>query len=290
MNGGDVQYDASISALIHPEQQPPLGANWPWNPAAILAECARLAYIRFENGGAAEETLKNALAAFGYGSFVGFLADGKQVGNFRFDTHAFAVVSDTGTALVVFRGTQSDSFRNMVADASFLPTTWTGEGEVHNGFWASLHEVLTPILTWLDSSRPSRLIITGHSLGAAQASLLAGIRQEAELVTFGSPLVGNSEFAASFSGRKMARYVDCLDVVTRVPPGIYRHLDGLQYIDRHGKIHPGGLSGVDEAVDRAAAAAAYVLLLNSRNCPARDLADHAPINYVSAILGVRTDH
>jgi triacylglycerol lipase len=160
---------------------------------------------------------------------------------------------------------------------------------VHNGFWASLREALPSILTWLDNARPSRLIITGHSLGAAQATLLAGIRREAELMTFGSPLVGDTEFAVSFSGRKMERYVDCLDLVTRMPPLIYRHLDGLQYIDRHGKIHHGGLNAVDEAIERFEAEASYALLLNRHNCPARDLADHDPINYVSAILGVRID-
>jgi triacylglycerol lipase len=285
-----MRYDPSLSALMHPEQQPPLGPSWPWNEAAILAECARLAYIRFENGGGTEGTLKNALATFGYRDFVGFFTSGEKVGRFRFDTRAFAVVSADRTALVVFRGTQPDSFGNIAADASFLPTGWAGRGKVHSGFWGSLQEALDPILTWLDSALPSRLIITGHSLGAAQATLLAGIRREAELVTFGSPLVGDADFAASFAGRKMARYVDCLDLVTRVPALIYRHLDGLQYIDRHGKIHQGGLSAMGRAAERLAAWISYApLLFDRNNCPARDLADHAPINYVSAILGVRTD-
>src|SRR4029077_9259387 len=102
--------------------------------------------------------------------------------------------------LVVFRGTQPDSFRDLAADASFLPTHWAGRGKVHNGFWASLKEALSPILAWLDKERPSRLIVTGHSLGAAQATLLAGLREEAELATFGSPLVGGAGFAGACSG------------------------------------------------------------------------------------------
>src|SRR5882762_8847392 len=72
LKGSDMRYDPSISALMHPEQQPPLGPSWPWNEAAILAECARLAYVRFETGGEAEETLKAALADFGYRNFAGF--------------------------------------------------------------------------------------------------------------------------------------------------------------------------------------------------------------------------
>jgi hypothetical protein len=88
----------------------------------------------------------------------------------------------------------------------------------------------------------------------------------------------------------MERYVDCLDFVTRVPPLIFTHLDGLQYIDRHGKVRSGGLSVAGEIADRSAAAASYVRLLSPQNCLSRDLADHAPINYVSALLGVRTEY
>jgi hypothetical protein len=285
-----MRYDPSLTALLHPERQPPLGPGFPWNEDAMLAECARLAYIRFEAGGEARNTLTAALATFGYGDFAGFFAEGEQVAKFRFDAQAFAVVSKARTALVVFRGTQSDSFRDIVADASFLPVGWRGKGRVHSGFWASLSEALPPILTWLDNTRPSRLIVTGHSLGAAQATLLAGLRDEAELVTFGSPRVGNADFVASLSGRRMKRYVDCLDIVARVPPAPFEHLAGLQYIDRHGTVRPGALTKVERAAERLAAGMAYApFLLDSNNCPVRDLADHAPINYVSAILGIRSE-
>jgi len=283
-----MHYDPTFSALIHPELQPPLGKNQPWTEAATIAECARLSYFHFENDANAAQTLKGALADFGYVDFKGFTSPGKQLGRFHFDTQAFGALSATRTAVVAFRGTQPDSFRDVASDASFLPTAWAGAGKVHNGFWASLQEILPAILSWLDEVKPARLIVTGHSLGAAEASLLAGIRKDAELLTLGSPLVGDAAFAASFAGRKMARYVDCLDVVTRVPPLIYEHLGGLQYIDRHGKIVPGGLGPLENAAERVAASLAYAPLIKPGNCLVRDLADHAPINYVSAILGVRT--
>ena len=283
-----MQYDPTFSALIHPEGQPPLGKNKPWTEAATIAECARLSYFHFENDANAAETLKGALADLGYGGFKGFTSPGKQFGKFHFDTQAFGALSANRTAIVAFRGTQPDSFGDIVSDALFLPTAWAGAGKVHNGFWESLQEILPGILGWLDEVKPARLIVTGHSLGAAEATLLAGIRKDAELLTLGSPLVGDAAFAASFAGRKMARYVDCLDVVARVPPLIYEHLDGLQYIDRNGRIVPGGLSALDSATERLEAAVAYAPLIKPGNCPFRDLADHAPINYVSAILGVRT--
>jgi hypothetical protein len=285
-----MRYDASVAALIHPEQQPPLGPGMPWTEAGMVAECARLSYFRFENGGAPEATLKSALADFGYGKFAGFSFQGPQFGEHRFDTQAFAALSAAGTAIVAFRGSQPDKIADILTNIAFFPTAWAGAGEVHNGFWASLHDALSPIKAWLDNAQPSRLILTGHSLGAAQATLLAGLHPTAELVTFGSPLVGDSKFAASFAGRKMVRYVDCLDLVTRVPPLIYEHLNGLHYIDRHGTVREGGLSATEAVPERLAAAASYaVQYLRPGNCPLRDLADHAPINYVSAILGVRTD-
>ena len=46
-----MQYDPSLTALLHPEHRPPLGQDLPWSEAAIFAECSRLAYLRFEIGG-----------------------------------------------------------------------------------------------------------------------------------------------------------------------------------------------------------------------------------------------
>src|SRR4051794_9227618 len=84
--------------------------------AAARAACV---YIRFETGGEGEETLKTALASFGYGNFAGFFFEGKKIAKHRFDTQAFAVVSAARTALIVFRGTQPDSIRDLITDLSF---------------------------------------------------------------------------------------------------------------------------------------------------------------------------
>lgn len=280
-----MEYDSSKSALLHPERRPPLGDGEPWNDDAMLAECSRLAYLRFERDAAAVEVLRAALRRFGYGDdFAGFGAPGPEP---EFDAQAYASSSPEHGALIAFRGTQAESFKDLAADARFLPTEWRGPGKVHRGFWASLAEILPAIEAWLDAVRPVRLIITGHSLGAAHATLLAALRPEAELVSFGSPRVGDSTFAATLRGRKVRRFVDCIDIVARVPPLPYRHVDGLRVIDHRGVVHPGAPS--NPLTDRAAATAAYLpLAFDPGNCRIRDFADHAPINYVSALLGVRT--
>jgi pimeloyl-ACP methyl ester carboxylesterase len=73
------------------------------------------------------------------------------------------------------------------------------------------------------------LLMTGHSLGAALATLAALDFPTAKLINFGSPLVGDAGFAAQFIDREVARYVHCCDVITRVPlPRFDRqHIMGL---------------------------------------------------------------
>lgn len=281
-----MEYDPTRSALLFPERRPPLGPDQPWNGDAILAECARLAYLRFESDAAAATALRTALARFGYGDFTPFGGRGPGLEPV-FDAQAYAATSATRGALIVFRGTQADSFKDFATNARFLPIAWRGAGKVHGGFWGSLAELLPAIERWLTATRPTRLVVTGHSLGAAHATLLAALRPEAALVSFGSPRVGDETFVAPFAGRSVRRFVNCLDVVARVPPSPFRHLAGLRAIDHRGVVHAGELANA--GADRLAATAEYVLHeLGPGNCLTRDFADHAPINYVSALLGIRT--
>jgi len=91
---------------------------------------------------------------------------------------------------------------------------------------------------------------TGHSLGAALATLAASRYQTAGVYTFGSPLVGNQSFAAAFNavfhdgaGSRSFRYVNDHDVVTQVPPGPlafphgrFTHVDEPRGISRDGNV------------------------------------------------------
>lgn len=159
--------------------------------------------------------------------------------------YALYVPAD-GLGIVVFRGT-SDSWSDWSNDLDSTKIPWTGEGLVHTGFYArflSLWEadpkcgVPEGLATFLAArhtpdatgkSPGGALYLTGHSLGAALATLALAHTQIGQpkvpvsaLYTFGSPRVGNEAFAysvADAAAGKTAifRVVHGDDIVTSVP-------------------------------------------------------------------------
>ena len=151
-------------------------------------------------------------------------------------------------AIVAFRGTQSGDWSDLLDDACFVAVPWE-VGHVHQGFARRLANISADLERALARLAPScRLWFTGHSLGAAAATLAAfHYRARTDGVyTFGSPLVGNSVFAGTFGGAlslKSTRYVNDHDMVTRVPPepfalphGLYTHVDHGRWINQDGQI------------------------------------------------------
>jgi predicted lipase len=157
------------------------------------------------------------------------------------------VASNNAWILIAFRGTETrrrsetQDFQHILADIkadfNILLVDSGHHGKVHQGFHNALDEIwddLLGYLTTLDTAqRP--LWITGHSLGAALATLAAGRYHNVQGVyTFGSPRVGDADFRRHFSVRTY-RVVHNNDIVTGVPlPGLYRHVGELWYIDSDG--------------------------------------------------------
>lgn len=285
-----IPYDPSNQALYRPEAQPPLPMDRSWSIDAIAAEFSRLAYRRFEQDDGEGQVIAEAIGGVGYRRAGWFR---EATGNARFSATGFAAAHDDGHAIIAFRGTQADSFRDVMIDASVMLENWERPGRVHSGFSASLASILDPIERWLDETSPERLLLTGHSLGAALATLLAARLSDGdrpiELVTFGSPRVGDEALVASLAPLAIRRYVNCTDAVAQQPPPlIYSHAHGLHYIDRDGVTHVGDAPAISLAKDQRAAHLAYApLMWRTGNVPWRALADHSPINYGSALLGAR---
>lgn len=112
--------------------------------------------------------------------------------------------------------------------------------KMHSGFTAAYQSVRSDIHGYLSGrlSDDATVIVTGHSLGGAIATLCAvdiqynfGDRlQPIELYTFGAPKIGNAGFRTSFNERvaNSYRFVNGLDIVPALP----RPWQGYNHIDR----------------------------------------------------------
>lgn len=287
-----MRYDPTREALYFPERQHPVfPADIEWSIDRLCAELSRKAYIGFERDPAEAARLTGELAALGFGEPTCFAAGGFE----GWGAQGFAARSPRHGAVIAFRGTQITEPIDGLIDLLALRRRWEGPGKVHSGFRLALSAVKPQVDAWLADLGDTPLTITGHSLGAAMATVLAagriGAGRDIRLVTFGSPLVGDRRFAAALeAGAEIRRYVDCSDIVTTLPfwwP--YRHAGGMLYIDSRGRI--------DEApcpkrvrADRRTAVWSYFRAYADvpDRVLIRKLADHAPINYVSALLGLRT--
>lgn len=276
-----IPYDASREALYQPSERPTLfRAGQPVERLPLALEAARLAYERDA------QRLKAAMALVGFSIVEPF-----SVGS----TQAFgAYCPSDRTALVAFRGTEANDPTDLATDADTRPVAWTGiqapgKVRVHAGFAAAATSVQPLIETWLKDTCPDRacLLMSGHSLGAALATLLATAWRPTLLVTMGSPRVGNGEFAALLDGVDMVRVVDCCDVITEVPPEAlgFVHVGPALYLDREAGQHKAPPDDV-VAADRFKARIGYFAEHTWRwgRVSVRDLADHAPINYLRAFF------
>lgn len=192
-----------------------------------LADAALLAYWDAEHAGPRFAAAGLAATAFNQQGVDGYVATGD------------------GFAIVTFRGTEPDQSSDIFDDARFALVPWDGTGaSVHAGFLGALDRVWPLLAPQLEALAPGhRIWFTGHSLGAALATLAAArFPHTAGVCTLGSPRVGNRAFASAFSSRfgaRARRYVADTDVVTHVPPPAplpYKHVDELRQIDPDGAV------------------------------------------------------
>jgi triacylglycerol lipase len=274
-----IPYDHSFQALLKPcADAISFSANDVAHDAALCMEMSRLVYCAFENDPAMVGAITDQLATVGFAAPHTFNAHGLQ---------AFISVNATQQrGVLVFRGTQPDERADWVTDIQADLKPWAGPGLVHHGFAKNLAAVWHDIETVLLQYQDKQFLYTGHSLGAALATLAAALRAPAKLFTFGSPRVGNAAFADAMITVAHDRYVDCCDGVCKVPPKIasYRHVGVKKYFDRNGHLRSDP-SSFDLIDDQAKAEAAYLLEIGAK-VPFRHLADHAPINYIYALRAI----
>jgi triacylglycerol lipase len=236
-------------------------------------------------------------------------------------TQCFVAANDD-FVIVAFRGTQSygpdrkadfgGMLADMLADIDLRLVASHQGGYVHRGFRQALDEIwhdqagkpgLESYLNQLKQAggRYRTLWLTGHSLGAALATLAADRYGDVQGVyTFGSPRVGDGAFKAAYH-MPTYRFVHHNDVVThlpllgpyatlRIPPkGVFHHVGGLRYIDSEGHLRdkPPVVSSLSEKIH------GYLGHLFHGHGPSRSgllgeipvdgLVDHAPLYYANHI-------
>jgi hypothetical protein len=212
------------------------------------------------------------------------------------------VASSRDWIVLAFRGTQVDDFLSSVidwsVDALFLPAFDAHVNLVHAGFLAAIKEVWNDIVSHvsgLQAAQARPLWITGHSLGAALATLAANLCSDQPnqlglkgLCTYGSPRVGDLAFGRRIRC-KVWRFRNNSDIVTHVPIGIvFRHVGELQFIDAAGHPHL-NLGGTDKLFletttlhlsQSEAHTMSRMMHMAGGAAPLPGfIADHAPINY-----------
>ena len=143
------------------------------------------------------------------------------------DCYTFVLKREHSPAVLVIAYRGTSSWQDTLCDAEACMRPW-GDGMVHCGFYGqfeALRKHTDPrVAAWSDD-----ILCVGHSLGAALSSLATALYSKScavHLRTFGSPRVGDSNFAASVTthARSVIRCKAGSDVIPKVPlPIVYRH-------------------------------------------------------------------
>ncbi len=260
--------------------------------AAWVADAAMLSYARYASTRMQEAEFRAILGNAGY-------LEIEPLGDCFIDNaptaRGFWAANDDH-ALLAFRGTEKDNVHDVEADGDALLIDGGGF-RVHQGFYRYLNTVLwrvRPLVASYRAAHPRQLIyMTGHSLGAALASLAFVYLNDtaARLYTLGCPRAGDQAFCSRLEANSGAagsyRVVDNEDVVAHVPllePGFdYQHPScTLLWFDPDGVMVTNPPGHPSDWMDLAHAAFGF---LDSRhlsllpNPLPRPLADHSPVRY-----------
>lgn len=200
--------------------------------AWILASMAHLAYDKFEKGGEDLDLFIAKLKGGGYTLLKTFNAPATG-------TQAF-LAADDEYAVLAFRGTEPTRIEDIKIDAMAAKLS-TIQGKVHTGFVEAYASIEADVEKEVGALKDIPLYITGHSLGAALATICTQRLEHtpeyrdkiAACYTFGSPRVGDKDYDLEFKS-PIYRVVNTTDVVTVVPLLAmgYIHIGDVRFLGR----------------------------------------------------------
>lgn len=159
------------------------------------------------------------------------------------DPYMCGMFRDDDTLCIAFRGTMTASEKE--ADLEMTQVPFYGGMLVHRGFYRLYRKYRGLIVQTVLSRRWKSVIVTGHSLGGALATLLTvdltdrlSVPARVVGVTFGSPRVGNEALAQRVSDKcELYRYANTVDIVASLPLPLMPNFEdhkGELFIYKHG--------------------------------------------------------
>lgn len=169
----------------------------------------------------------------------------------KFDDTGYIAIDPTNHLIVLaIRGSVSKANWHADWDMLRVDIDWCPDCRIHRGFRNSWHEVSHAVTENMrkavDTHPDYRIVVTGHSLGGAVATIAAAelrrldarFAARTELYTFGSPRVANAEAARWLSDQSHFswRVTNENDLVPRLPPRVlgYHHMEPEYWIARNG--------------------------------------------------------
>ena len=225
------EYFKDYDVLLNP---PIFRAAYSDRMAWILASMSHLAYDRYEDD-KNPKLLELFTAKLKSGGFKLL----EIYNSPETDTQAF-LAANGDYAVLAFRGTEVTSRKDIMTDAKAKRIVDI-EGRVHGGFRAAFESVKQKIEKGILGLDNIPLYITGHSLGAALATVATQELENnpdikgriAACYTYGSPRVGNTQYDKNFKA-PIYRMVNTTDIVTIVPLLAmgYVHIGDVRFLGR----------------------------------------------------------
>lgn len=220
--------------------------------------------------------------------------------NFGFNSEYIAkedaelyVLQSRTDIIVACRGTQPRKIRDIKTNLQIWPrkNPNSPEGLVHLGFNSYVNKVWREVAAIIIASPTKSVWFTGHSLGAAMASIMAVycqvnpiLNDPVGLFTFGSPRTGTKEFVKQGRAIYHERWVNNIDIVTRVPFALlgYRHFGTEMYLNHWGNYRR--VTSWQKIKDRWRG---FIVGLKSKK--SNHLRNHSMENYLANIESWRDD-
>jgi hypothetical protein len=176
------------------------------------------------------------------------LVEGEDINVLPLTATRVLLIEVSGVLFIAFAGTDPLVTADWITNFDFT----SNAENIHRGFARALKVVWPAIAAALSANLEAPIIVAGHSLGGAVATLCARRiveqlnREIAGVYTFGMPRIGGEVFSCALNksiGTKIYRFVYGTDIVPSVPPKElgFRHVGRRIWCPRNAKFKDAAL-------------------------------------------------